>query len=66
MLWNIYDRFPRDILSISGAFSMFNLDNIPTNTTSSEFSLNGHSEMNVLSNYFFANKEENKDNFIED
>ena len=66
MLWDIYDRLPHDILSISGAFSIFYLDNIPTNTTSSEFSLYGHSEINVLSNYFFANKEENKDTFIED
>ena len=66
MLWDIYDRLPHDILSISGAFSIFYLDNIPTNTTSSEFSLYGHSEINVLSTYFFANKEKNKDTFIED
>ena len=47
MLWNTDDRFPHD-LSILDAFSIFNLDNIPTNTTSSEFNVFGHSELNVL------------------
>ena len=64
-LWNIDDRFLHNILGILDAFSIFNLDNIPTNVTSSEFSACGHSEINVLSNHFFAN-EENKDIFIEE
>ena len=42
------------------------MDNIPANTTSSEFSVYGHSEINVLFNHFFANEEENKDTFIEE
>ena len=64
MLWNTDDRFPHD-LSILDAFSIFNLDNIPTNTTSSEFNVYVHSELNVLSNHFFAN-EKNKDTFTEE
>ena len=36
-------------LSILDAFPIFNLDNTPTNTTSSEFSVYDHSEINVLS-----------------
>ena len=63
MLWNIDDRFSH-VLSILEAFSIFNLDNIPTNITSSEFSVYGHSEINVLPNHFFANDEENKDSLI--
>ena len=55
-----------NLLSTLDAFSIFNLDNIPTNTTSSEFSVYGHSEINVLSNHFFANHKENKDTFIEE
>ena len=66
MLWNIDDRFPHNILSILDAFSIFILHNIPTNKTSSEFSVYDHSETNVLSNHFFANEEENKDTFIEE
>ena len=66
MLWNIDDRFPHNILSILDAFSIFNLDNILPNTTSSEFSVYGHIEINVLSNQFFANEGENKDTFIEE
>ena len=53
-------------LSISGAFSIFNLDNIPTNTISIEFSVYGHSEINVLSNHFFSKKKENNGTFIEE
>ena len=76
MLWNIDERFPQNVLSILDAFPVFNLDNSSTNTTSSEFSVYGHSEINVLSNhflflflfvyFFFANQEENKDIFIEE
>ena len=47
-------------------FSMLNaFDNILRNTTSSEFSMYGHSKINVLSNHFFANQKENKGTFIE-
>ena len=76
MLWNIDERFPQNVLSILDAFPVFNLDNSSTNTTSSEFSVYGHSEINVLFNhflflflfvfFFFANQEENKDIFIEE
>ena len=48
------------------AFSISNLDNIPTNIASSEFSLYGHSKINVLSNHLFANQKENKDTFIKE
>ena len=65
MLWNINGKFPH-VLSILDAFSIFNLGNIPTNKTSSDFSVYGHSKINGLSNHFFANKEENKDTFIEE
>ena len=41
-------------------------NNIPTNTTSSEFSVYDHNEINVLSDHFFANQKENKDTFIEE
>ena len=41
-------------LSILDAFSI--LDNIPANTTSSEFSVYGHSEINVLSNHFLPSR----------
>ena len=61
MLWNIDDRFSHNVLSILEGFSIFNLDHIPMNITSSEFSVYGHSEINVLPNHFFANDEENKD-----
>ena len=54
------------LLSVLVAFSVSNLDNIPTNRTSREFSVYGHSEKNVLSNHFFFNEEENKDTFIEE
>ena len=53
-------------LSILDAFPIFNLDNTPTNTTSSEFSVYDHSEINVLSEHLFANQKENKDTFIEE
>ena len=56
MLWNFDGRFPHDVLSTLDAFSIFNLDNIPTNTISSEFSVNGGSEINVLSNHFLPMK----------
>ena len=42
------------------------MDNIPKNETLSEFSVYGHSEINVLSNHIFANAEENKDTSIEE
>ena len=42
------------------------MDNIPTNTTSSKFSVYRHNKINVLSINFFANQNENKDTFIED
>ena len=54
------------LLSVLDVFSVFNLDNIPVNRTSSEFSVYGHSEINILSNHFFASEEENKDTFIEE
>ena len=38
-------------------FSMLNFENILTNTTSSEFSVYGHSKINVLSNHFFCQSE---------
>ena len=63
MLWNIDERIPHNVLSILDAFSIFNLDNIPTATTSSEFSVYGRSEINVLSNHFFVNQKENQDTF---
>ena len=66
MLWNIDDRFPHNVLSILDAFSILTLDNIPTNTTSSQFRVYGYSDINVLSNHFFANKKEIKDTFIEE
>ena len=66
MLWNTDDRFPHNALSILDAFSIFNLDNIPKNTTSSEFSVYDLSEIDILSNHFLANEEENKDTFIEE
>ena len=66
MLWNIDDGFPHNVLSILDVFSIFNLDNIPTNTTSSEFRVYDHNEINVLPNHFFANEAENKDTFIEE
>ena len=56
MLWNIDGRFPQNVLSTLDAFSIFNMDNIPTNTTSSEFSAYGHSEINVVSNHFLPMK----------
>ena len=43
-------------LSILDAFSIFNLDNIPVITTSGEFSVYGHSEINVLSNHFLPSR----------
>ena len=64
MLQNVDEKFNN--LSISDAFSIFNLDNIPANTTSSEFSVHGHSEINVMPNHFFAKQKKNKDTFIEE
>ena len=55
-----------NLLSILDGFLIFNLDNIPTNTTSSEFNVYGHSKINVPSNHFFANRKENKDTFTEE
>ena len=46
-------------------FQYLILNNIPTNATSSKFSVYGHKEINVLSNHFFPNEEENKDTFID-
>ena len=43
-------------LSILDAFSIFNLDNIPVITTSSEFSVYRHSEINILSNHFLPSR----------
>ena len=57
MLQNIDERFPHNISSID-FFLIFNLDNIPTNTTSNEFNVYDHSE-------YFAKQEEIKDTFIE-
>ena len=37
MIWNINERFPSDVMDILDAFSIFNLENIPTNQTSNEF-----------------------------
>ena len=54
MLENVNERFHN--LSILDAFSISNLDNIPANTTSSEFSVYGHSEINVLSNHFLPSR----------
>ena len=55
-----------NLLSVLNAFSVFNFDNILTNTTSSEFSVYSHSKTNVLSNRFFANQKENRGTFIEE
>ena len=55
--------FNKSILDI---FSIFNLDNMPTNTTSREFSVYGQSEINILTNHFYANQNENKGTFIEE
>ena len=50
---NVEDRFLHNVLNILDAFSIFNLDNIPTNTTSSVFNVYGQSGINFLSNHFF-------------
>ena len=42
--------------SILDVFSIVNLDNIPTNTTSREFSVYGCSEINVLPNHFLPSR----------
>ena len=55
-LWNIDGKLPHNVLSTLDAFSIFNLDNIPTNTTSSEFRAYSGSEINVLSNHFLPTK----------
>ena len=55
-----------NLLSVLGAFSIFNFDSILTNTTSREFSVYSHSKINILSNHFFANQNENRGIFIEE
>ena len=50
--------------SILDVFPIFNLDNIPTNTTSSDFGVYGHGEINILPNHFFPNQDKNMDTFI--
>ena len=54
------------LLSVLVAFSVSNLDNIPTNRTSREFSVYGHSEKTFCPITFFSNEEENKDTLIEE
>ena len=63
LLWNIDNKFPH-VLSILDNFSIFNVDNNPINITSSKFRMYGHSEINYLSNHFFAYEEENKDTLL--
>ena len=53
MIWNIDERFPCNVLNILDAFSIFNLENVPTNQSSSEFSIYGCSDVEILSKHFF-------------
>ena len=66
MIWNINERFPSDVMNILEAFSIFNLESIPTDQSSREFTVHGNHEVNVLSSHFFEDNEEKKKEFIEE
>ena len=51
MIWNIDERFPCNVLNILDAFSIFNLENVPPDQSSSEFSIYGYSDVEILSKH---------------
>ena len=59
------ERFSHNVLSVLDAFSMFNLDSIPTYKVSGELRGYGHSEIKVLSNHFVDQKE-TADNYFKE
>ena len=66
MIWNINERFPSDVMNIIEAFSILNLESIPTDQSSHEFTVHGNHEVNVLSSHFFEDNEEKKKEFLEE
>ena len=66
MIWNINERFPSDVMNIIEAFSIPNLESIPTDQSSHEFTVHGNHEVNVLSSHFFEDNEEKKKEFLEE
>ena len=65
-IWNIDERFPCNVLNILDAFSIFNLENVPTDQSSSEFSIYGYSDVEIPSKHFFDDDDEKKKEFIEE
>ena len=66
MIWNINERIPSDVMNILEAFSIFNLESIPTDQSSHEFTVHGNHEVNVLCSHFFEDNEEKKKEFLEE
>ena len=54
----IDERFPCNVLNILDAFSIFNLENVPIDQSSSEFSIYGCSDVVILSKHFVDDEEE--------
>ena len=54
--------FPHDVLRNLSALSMFNLNSIPTEKSSIDFSVCSHSEI-VLSNHYFVDENKIKEFF---
>ena len=48
MLWNISERFPSGVLEVLDAFSIFDLEKVPTDCSSNEFYVYCNSEVEIL------------------
>ena len=66
MIWNIDERFPSDVLQIIDAFSISDLEKVPTDHSSSEFSICACNELEVLCKHFFGDNDEKKTAFVEE
>ena len=60
MIWNITERFLPDLLEVFDAFSTFNLEKFPPDSSSNEFTVYCNSEVEIFCQYYFVTDDEKK------
>ena len=58
MIRNISERFLFDVLEVLDAFSIFDLEKVPSACSSSEFTVYYNSEVEILCGYYFGTDNE--------
>ena len=63
---NIDDRFPVASTDVLGAFDVFNVENMPGDSTSNEFKVYGRSEIRLIGQHYFKGDRVKADKLFEE